>query len=146
MASARARQQRLERKAQRRRDKRERSRHQAAPMAVRFGTGLPKMSETLVAFAEPLLVGVPETEEGWRAGLYLAACVWNGVVSGLPEAELTAQLQRELGWSPEVSGLVGHLIERKQRLFADDSRFIFDVRTRQDGDRVHVLAASGLAR
>jgi hypothetical protein len=38
------------------------------------------------------------------------------------------------------------LIERKQRLFADDSRFIFDVRTRQDGDRVHVLAASGLAR
>jgi hypothetical protein len=146
MGSERARQQRLERKAQRRRDKRERSRHRAAPMVVRFGTGLPKMSETLVAFAEPLLVGVPETEEGWRAGLYLAACVWNGVVSGLPEAELTAQLQRALGGPPEGPGLVGRLIERKQRLFADDSRFIFDVRTRQDGARVHVLAASGLTQ
>lgn len=115
-------------------------------MVVRFGTGLPKMAETLVAFAEPLLVGVPETEEAWRARLYMAACVWNGVVSGRPAAELTAQLQRELGWPPEGPGLVGHLIERKHRLFADDARFIFDVRTRQAGARVHVLAASGLAQ
>jgi hypothetical protein len=37
------------------------------------------------------------------------------------------------------------LIERKQSLFADDPRFIFDVRTQQSGDRVHVMAASSLA-
>lgn len=146
MASERARQQRLERKARRRREKRERPRQRAAPIVVSFGTGLPKMSETLVAFAEPLLAGVPETEEGWRAGLYTAAFVWNGVVSGLPEADLTAQLQRGLGRAPDVPGVVRHLIERKQNLFAADSRLIFDVRTQQDGDRVHVIAASGLAR
>jgi hypothetical protein len=47
---------------------------------------------------------------------------------------------------PTRPGVVRHLIERKQSLFVADSRFIFDVRTQQDGDRVHVMAASGLAR
>jgi hypothetical protein len=117
-----------------------------APLVVSFGTGLPKMSDTLVAFAEPLLSGVPETEEGWRAGLYTAALVWNGVVSGVAEAELAAQLQRGLGRPLEAPGLVRHLIERKQHLFAHDSRLIFDVRTQQQGERVHVMAASGLFR
>lgn len=115
-------------------------------MMVSFGTGLPKMSDTLVAFAEPLLAGIPEIEEGWRAGLSMAALVWNGVVSGLAEAELTAQLQRALGRPLEAPGLVGDLMERKRRLFADDSRLIFDVSTRQHGDRVQVIAASGLFR
>jgi hypothetical protein len=146
MASERARQQRLERKARRRREKRERPPQRAAPILVSFGTGLPKMSETLVAFAEPLLAGVPETEEEWRGGLYTAAFVWNGVVSGLPEAELTARLQRGLGRSLEVPRLVRHLVERKQSLFPDDARLIFDIRTQQRGERVHVMAASGLAR
>lgn len=115
-------------------------------MLVSFGTGLPKISETLVAFAEPLLAGIPEAEAGWRTGLYAAAIVWNGVVSGIPEAEITRQLQRGFGSSADVPELVHRLIERKQSLFADDRRFIFDVRTQQSGDRVHVMAASGLAR
>ena len=115
-------------------------------MRVSVGTGLPKISETLVEFAALLLAGVPETEAGWQACLYTAAFVWNGVVSGLPEAEITAQLQRELGGSLEIPELVRHLIERKQHLFADDSRLIFDVRTQQSGERVHVMAASGLVR
>jgi hypothetical protein len=146
MASERARQQRLERKARRRREKRERPQQRAAPLLVSFGTGLPKISETLVAFAEPLLAGIPEAEAGWRTGLYAAAIVWNGVVAGIPEAEITGQLQRGFGSPVDVPGLVRRLIERKQSLFADDSRFIFDVRTQQSGDRVHVMAASGLAR
>jgi hypothetical protein len=146
MASERARQQRLERKARRRREKRIRSQQHAAPLVVSFGTGLPKMSDTLVAFAEPLLTGIPETEEGWRAGLSMAAFVWNGVVSGLAEAELAAQLQRGLGRSLEAPGLVGSLMERKRRLFAGDSRLIFDISARQHGDRVYVTAASGLFR
>jgi hypothetical protein len=33
-------------------------------LLVSFGTGLPKISETLVAFAEPLLAGIPEAEAG----------------------------------------------------------------------------------
>jgi hypothetical protein len=146
MGSERARQLRLERKARRRREKRERPQQRAAPSCVSFGTGLPKISETLVAFAEPLLAGIPEVEAGWQTGLYAAAIVWNGVVSGIPEAEITRQLQRGFGSSADVPGLVRRLIERKQSLFADDRRFIFDVRTQQSGDRVHVMAASSLAR
>jgi hypothetical protein len=146
MASERARQLRLERKARRRREKRERPQPRVAPLLVSFGTGLPKISETLVAFAEPLLAGIPEAEAGWRTGLYAAAIVWNGVVAGISEAEITGQLQRGFASSVDVPGLVRRLIERKQSLFAHDPRFIFDVRTQQSGDRVHVMAASGLAR
>ena len=146
MASERARQQRLERKARRRREKGEGPRQRAAPLLVSFGTGLPKMSETLLEFAEPLLADIPETDAGWRAGLYTAAIVWNGIVSGVAEAEITAQLQRGLGPSEDIPDLVRDLTERKQYLFAEDSRFIFDLRTHQRGERVHVTAASGLAR
>lgn len=143
MASERTRQQRLERKARRRREKRARSQQRAAPLIVSFGTGLPKMSETLVAFAEPVLADVPRTEAEWRAGLSTAVVVWNGIVSGMTEAEIVTQLQR-LGLSVDVPGLVRGLTERKRSLFADDSRFIFDVRTHQQGERVDVSAVSGL--
>jgi len=104
------------------------------------------MSETLVAFAEPLLADAAQIEAEWRTGLYAAAIVWNGLVSGIPEAEIAMQLQRGLGRSVDVPGLVRRLTERKQSLFADDLRFIFDVRTRQNGARVDVSAVSGLAR
>ena len=113
-------------------------------MAVSFGTGLPKMSETLVAFAEPLLADVPQIEAEWRTGLYAAAIVWNGLVSGIAEAEITTQLQRGLDPSVDVVGLVRRLADRKQSLFAEDLRFIFDVRTHQNGARVDVIAVSGL--
>jgi hypothetical protein len=118
----------------------------AAPLLVSFGTGLPKMSETLVAFAKPLLADVPETETEWRAGLHAATLVWNGIVSGLSQDKITTLLQRGLGQAVDVPGLVRCLIERKQSLFAADMRFIFDVSTQQTGDRVHVMTASGLAR
>jgi hypothetical protein len=146
MAGERARQKRLERKARRRREKREQPQQRAAPLAVSFGTGLPKISETLVAFAEPLLVDIPETEAEWRPGLYAAAIVWNGIVSGIPDAEITAQLQRGLAPSVDAAEVVRCLMARKQSLFANDLRFIFDVRTQQSGSRVHVMAVSGLAR
>lgn len=146
MAGERARQLRRERKARQRREKQVRSPPRAAPLLVSFGSGLPKMSETLVSFAEPLLAGVPETEARWRAELGAAAIVWNGLVSGLSEAEIAATLQRGLDSSVDALGLVRCLTERKQRLFTEDKRFIFDVRTQQAGERVHVMAASGLVQ
>lgn len=144
MAGERARQLRRERKARRRREKQVRSPSRAAPLLVSFGSGLPKMSETLVSFAEPLLADVPETEARWRAELGAAAIVWNGLVSGLSEAEIAVTLQRGLDSSVDALGLVRCLTERKQRLFTEDKRLIFDVRTQQAGERVHVMAASGL--
>lgn len=63
-------------------------------MLVSVGSGLPKISETLVAFAEPRLADVPETQEEWRPGLLAAATVWNGLVSGTSEAEIERMLER----------------------------------------------------
>lgn len=146
MASERERQKRLDRKRRRRREKRRRREQRNAPLIVSFGTGLPKMSETLIEFAEPLLAEVPEAEADWQAALYIAALVWNGVVSEIPRAEIVEQLRRGLDPSTNVVELVNRLTERKRRLFPDDPRFIFDVRARQSEDRVHVMAASGLAR
>jgi hypothetical protein len=143
MAGGRARQLRLERKARRRREKRVGSPHRGL---VSFGSGLPKISETLVAFAEPLLADVPETEEGWRPGLHAAVIAWNGLVSGMSDIEIAAVLQRELDPQVDALELVRGLTARKQRLFAEDQRFIFDVRTQQTGERVHVMAVSGLTR
>src|ERR1041384_351707 len=146
MAGERARQLRRERKARRRREKQVRPPPRTAPLLVSFGSGLPKMSETLVSFAEPLLADVPETEARWRAELGAAAIVWNGLVSGLAEAEIAATLQRGPAPSVGALGLVRCLTERKQRLFTEDKRLIFDVRTQQAGERVHVMAASGLVQ
>jgi hypothetical protein len=146
MAGERARQQRLERKARRRREKCVRPPPRTAPLLVSFGSGLPKMSETLVAFAEPLLANVPEVEVRWRAELHAAATIWNGLVSGSSETEIATALQRGLAPSVDALVLVRCLTERKQRLFAGDQRIIFDVRTQQAGQRVHVMAASGLFR
>ena len=107
---------------------------------------MPKISETLVAFAEPLLANVPESEESSRPRLHAAALVWNGLVSGMSDSEIVAVLQRELDSQIDALELVRGLAARKQRLFAEDQRFIFDVRTQQTGVRVHVMAVSGLAR
>lgn len=143
MAGERVRQLRLERKARRRREKRAGS-QRAAPLRVSFGSGLPKISETLVAFAEPLLADVPETEERWRPRLHAAVIAWNGLVSA--DVEIAAILQRELDPQVDALELVRGLTARKHRLFAEDQRFIFDVRTQQTGQRVHVMAVSGLTR
>lgn len=146
MAGERVRQLRLERKARRRREKRAGSPQRAAPVLVSFGSGLPKISETLVAFAEPLLADVPETEERWRPRLHTAVIAWNGLVSGRADTEIAGMLRRELDPQVDALELVRGLAVRKQRLFAEDQRFICDVRTQQTGERVHVMAVSGLAR
>lgn len=90
-------------------------------MVIGFGTGLPKMSDTFVAFAEPLLAGVPETEDGWRAGLYTAAFVRNDV-SRLAEAELTARLQRGFGaagrsWTRSALAVANEMVKRHRAMF-----------------------------
>ncbi len=146
MASERERQKRLERKRRRRREKRRQRAPRDAPLIVSFGTGLPKMSETLITFADPLLSRVPETEADWRSALSVAALVWNGIVAEVPRDEVVARLRRGFDPSVDVGELVRYLTERKRTLFPDDLRFILDVRTERSGDRVHVTAAGMLAR
>jgi hypothetical protein len=145
MLSERQRQKRRERKAQKRRAKK--ARGQAGPEpTILFGTGLPKMSDTVVDFADPFLTTLPKTEAAWRAGLQVAALVWNGIIVEKSREEIVALLRQVLEPGTDVVGLVHVLTERKQRLFPDDDRFIFGLEARQDGDRIDVSAVSGFAR
>jgi hypothetical protein len=99
---------------------------------------VPKISETLVAYAQPLLLEISGTASAWRAVLYLVAIIWNGVLMGVPESEIVAVLRQGFDTSADVPGLVRSLFERKQSLFADDPRLILDVQTQQRGDHVYV--------
>lgn len=145
MLSERQRQKRRERKAQKRRAKRPQQRQQAGP-EIMFGTGLPKMCDTVVEFADPFLMTLPKTEAAWRDGLQVAALIWNSIIVEQSSEETIAQLRRVLDPTMDVVALVHVLTERKQRLFPDDDRFIFGLEARQEGDRIDVSAVSGFAR
>jgi len=145
MLTERQRQKRRERKAQKRRAKQPQQRQGRGP-EIMFGTGMPKMSDTIVEFADPFLTTLPKTEAAWRGGLQVAALVWNSIVVEQSSEETIAQLRRVLDPGLDVVALVQLLTERKQRLFPDDDRFIFGLEARQDGDRIDVSAVSGFAR
>jgi hypothetical protein len=110
--------------------------------------GLPRMSETLVEFAEPLLSELPKGAGAaeWAEALHIATVVWNGLVVCYPQEKLVADLKQGLGRDVDVEGLVEELARRKATRFSDDLRFVFDVRTHEAGDRVHVTALSALAQ
>jgi hypothetical protein len=147
MLTERQRQKRRERKAQKRRAKQPQRRQQAERgPEIMFGTGLPKMSDTVVEFADPFLMTLPKTEAAWRGGLQVAALVWNSIIVEQSSEETIAQLRRLLDPDVDVVALVYVLTERKQRLFPDDDRFIFGLEAKQDGERIDVSAVSGFAR
>jgi hypothetical protein len=147
MLSERQRQKRREKKAQRRRAKlKTKPATRADDPVVVFGTGLPKMSEMIVEFAEPFLTTLPETEEAWKDGLSIAAIVWNGIVANESSEVIVAQLRRGIDPSVDVVELVRVLTERKAALFPDDDRFIFGLETKEREDRIDVSAVSGFAR
>jgi hypothetical protein len=87
------------------------------------------MSETIVAFAEPLLAEVPQTEPGWRTGLYAAATVWNGLVPGVAEAEIVDGKELDMGT------LSCRFARETHRLTCTFERgaFVYAI----DGDRMH---------
>lgn len=146
MLTKRQRQKRQERKVQQRRAKQRSQQSNRSPPIVMFGTGLPKMSDTIVEFAEPFLATLPMTEADWKDGLQVASIVWNGIVSSQSSAEIVAELQRGIDPSIDVVELVRSLTERKRNLFPNDDRFIFGLEARDCGDRINVSAVSGFAR
>jgi hypothetical protein len=118
------------------------------------------MSADLVEFAVPILDTLHENAGAaeWRSVLLLAATVWNmsclvqsrryeSDLSGADEIrlDLVSRLADASGCSrEECKTLVAGLEERKRTLFADDPRFVIDVRTVDTEDGVHVFALSRL--
>jgi hypothetical protein len=133
-------------------------------MAARFGIepaqlrgpwpGMPKMSDTLVEFAEPLLDMLPKDRAvaEVRSVLGLASALWNLSVVSQQEPEKSEELRREVVDAIEAAGmeeclaakLVELMAERKRQLFPDDRRIVAGVEARRQGDMINIHALSAL--
>ncbi len=110
----------------------------------------PKMSDTLMAFARPLLHVLP-ADAGLgtlKRSLLLAAAVWNAVVDAEGDfrraaVTLVTDLRSKLD-TPLPQAVIELLAERKVRRFGDDSRRVRSVDVSWDGDRLRVAATSTL--
>ncbi len=102
---------------------------------------LPKISETLIDFAEPILDIAGEDELRCRVALDLATLVWNGLVEARPMDEIVAALEQVFGAGAGARRTAEALAERKQELFADDQRFIVAVDLYQEDGEFRVNAA-----
>jgi len=136
----------------------------APKMLRRPPPGVAKMSDTLVAFAQPLLDGIPPGApiEAYEGELLLGATVWNFFVTLDREydrqgravevlEEQTRTILDALSLGTDMSeddalGLLQTLAARKHDLFPNERRLIGDVRAEFRGDRVHVVALSTLPR
>jgi hypothetical protein len=165
MANERKRQKRIAKKRARRREKRVSKQvaylRRSAPRPPLEALGLPKMSDTLVEFAEPLMDEFLEDEGDAaevRSVLLLAATIWNMTLaaddrreeSGEAAAqalrdELLDRLEPALE-RPRVvcEVIVAELERRKRELFGDDLRFVMEIDTYETEDGVRVIAASRL--
>jgi hypothetical protein len=105
--------------------------------------GLPKMSDTLVSFAEPLLDAIPSNARAkdWDRALLSAAMAWNGVVAG-EEAKVIAEMEKAMGYDSSVHDVMNMLFERKRRLFQHDTRLIVNAQAIDTPEGVRVIAAS----
>lgn len=91
-----------------------------------------KISETLIDFAQPLivLIDIHTTEAQARHAFTLAITIWNSYV--LDEArggsKYKTMLRKQLGDAWSTMPILQELIERRQRHFATDMRAIGDFR------------------
>jgi len=165
MADERRRQKRIAKKRARRREKRI-----AKPVAyLRRSTprlpaallGMPKISDAIVEFAEPLVDefledGADAAEV--RTVLLLAATLWNAVITAdelrsesdeAAAVQLRNDLIDRLEYALErprgaCEVIVDEMARRKRELFDEDPRFIVDIDTYDTADGVRVIAAARL--
>ena len=112
-----------------------------------FGPSLPKLSEQIWEYAEPLLHGAPDTEAQKRAA-QLAILCWNSAL--LPESKvqdlLGPTLRSLAGGDPrletELLGIFVMMQARKYEYFRDDYRLVVNFSLSDTPDGVHLLVAS----
>jgi hypothetical protein len=121
--------------------------------------GLPKMSDVLVAFAEPMLETVHDDPsiEAYRHALRVASVIWNvlalldqeasrggGAFGDRPRViELTRLLDEAVGGLDDTSlALIDILRRRRHALFPGERRIFVDVSAELRGDIVQISASS----
>lgn len=110
----------------------------------------PRMSALLADIAEPMLQGLelPEQEDEFRAGLMLAAAVWNASTfrSRRRRRKALAAVKRmsDVPLPEELGALCDQVFERARSRYPDERRTIADVelvRETESRFRINVLSA-----
>jgi len=144
-----------QKKLERKRRKREQKRQTLQLRSTRLTAGsevivpFPKMSDTLVEYARPLIDRLPADPlpDELKLVLTFASSVWNCVLKGanahelvLPNAQPVVDI---LGLSPaEAGAVVDELIRRKKEMFVDDERLVMSVHAFRERGMLRILAAS----
>ena len=145
-----ARQKKLLRKRQKRQEKL-RARQQEVLAVPWHGVvaSMPKVSDTIVEFARPLIDELPDDCSGQRVEmvLNLASIVWNMML--IKDGDVAETVREVMSSSgdifPEDSAhFVEFLAQRKQQFFSHDLRIIAGVRAYRDGGEIRVMAAGAL--
>lgn len=110
---------------------------------IRDPTGV-KMSEVLLDFIEPYYHGV-DTEEAMRKLVTTALVAWNTAL--MPTEAQDEQLEAVAQALPDETVedfyvIVGEMIERKNRYFAEYTRYILDYELTGEGDDYHISVIS----
>lgn len=109
-----------------------------------------KMSDVLQAFVEPYLYFIDDWSEQEKL-FHLAVIAWN--LSLMPENERPAMIDGFMkvalkGNDPllqqDARKIIDELIARKQELFDEHKRFIFDLDLQDAGEKFHISVASTL--
>jgi len=115
------------------------------PVTVDEPVGGVKMSEVLIKYLEPYTEGL-EGEEQWNQLLRFGIIAWNAAL--LPPNDLKESLPRIIEALPvaertQLVGLLDQMVQRKQRFYAHDTRFIldFDFTMRKDGPFLSVVSS-----
>jgi hypothetical protein len=114
---------------------------------IRMDSPLPKLSERIWEYAEPLLDAATNAGAQKRAA-QLAIICWNAAL--LPEAKveelLRPTLQQLSGGDPRLErgllSIYAMMIERKHEYFEDDRRLVVDFSLSDGPDGVHLMVAS----
>jgi hypothetical protein len=145
-----ARQKKLLRKRQKRQQQL-RARQQEVPLVAWRGdlVSMPKVSDTIVAFARPLIDELPDDCPGQSVdtALQFATSVWNAMLASRGNVEEAVREVMAIGKEvlpEEARSTVEFLARRKQALFAHDTRFIGAVQAYRNGGEIRVRAAYAL--
>jgi hypothetical protein len=109
---------------------------------------LPKLSDTLMDFAEPILNAIPgePTIEFVRAALTLATVAWNLPLledqGGAAEfGQARQDLERTLAAAPPAAAaLLERMMQDRRKRYKTDTRLINDFKVKLDGDAILVTA------
>ncbi len=101
-----------------------------------------KISETFLLFAAPLILPEGGSQRKYEEVMQVAFTAWNAVVHAdfLGDDYHLEHVRALTSSNPEASSLMEGLIERKRKLFGEDSRIIGKYRVTKTEDGINLRA------